>query len=142
MNPNTSPNADDYLTLPIRNNKILCVDDDEFILFYLEQILGDDYQTYLTTCAKEGLKLLEYNQDIAVAICDCEMPSMNGIEFLQQAGLIVPRATQLLHTGCSQLDLRTRAFNETHVYRVLEKPVPREVLKYLVAEACAFFKSG
>ncbi len=142
MNPNQSPNVGDQLTLPTKSKKILCVDDDEFILFYLDQILGDVYQTYLTTCTEEGLKLLEYNQDIAVIISDYEMPSMNGIDFLQRAYLIAPRATQLLHTGCGQLDLRTKAFNENHVYRVLEKPVPNEVLKNLVAEACDFYKSG
>jgi two-component system response regulator HupR/HoxA len=100
---------------------ILLVDDEPAILESLEFTLGSDYRIYTAASGPEGLEILE-REEIALMIVDQVMPSMSGVEFLEKAIELNPRAIRLLLTGYSDLGSLTRAINEGRIYRYVAKP--------------------
>lgn len=73
----------------MNHTKILLVDDQPVSLLYLKKILSGLVDIEITTCndANDALHLIPYKQwDLIVA--DYQMPSMNGLDFIQQLRLI------------------------------------------------------
>ncbi|MFK5969549.1 MAG: response regulator [Candidatus Marithrix sp.] len=69
----------------LKGKKVLIVDDDERNIFALATILENhDAEIICGVNGKEGLELLEYNQDIAIVLMDIMMPEMDGYEAIQK----------------------------------------------------------
>jgi CheY-like chemotaxis protein len=65
--------------------KILVIDDDEYIIEYFKNFLqGLDYTFFCTTSPKKALSILT-KETFDLAIVDYLMPEMDGLQFLKKA---------------------------------------------------------
>lgn len=64
--------------------RILVIDDNEFILHYIQTIIGETqkYQISLARSGKEALQIISEGS-FDLIICDIIMPEMDGIEFIR-----------------------------------------------------------
>jgi two-component system response regulator HupR/HoxA len=100
---------------------ILLVDDEPAILESLELTLGADYRIFTATSCEEGLEILA-REEIALIITDQVMPTMSGVEFLEQAIERSPRTIRMMLTGYADIGSLVRAVNEGRIYRYIAKP--------------------
>jgi two-component system response regulator HupR/HoxA len=100
---------------------ILVVDDEPAIRESLELTLGDDYRVFTAATGEAGIAILE-REPIALIITDQELPAMKGVEFLESAIEIAPRAIRMMLTGYADIGSLARAVNEGRIYRYITKP--------------------
>ncbi|SDZ17154.1 Response regulator receiver domain-containing protein [Micromonospora pattaloongensis] len=117
--------------------RILCVDDEPFVLDGLQRYLRVSYDVVTTTQPHEALELLadQEKNPIAAVLSDMRMPEMTGVAMLERAEQLAPDTTRLLLTGDADLHSAIAAINQGHVFRFLLKPCPPEVLKATIAAA-------
>lgn len=64
--------------------KILVIDDEEQLRKALSRIIElEGYEVYQSENAIQGLKILEKDREILLAICDVKLPDMNGLQLLR-----------------------------------------------------------
>lgn len=69
-----------------QNVTVLYVDDEKINLFLFQSAFQSKYNVITAISAMEGLQKLEFHHDeIIVVISDMHMPSMDGIEFIEEA---------------------------------------------------------
>lgn len=102
--------------------KIQLVDDEPNILNALKRLLrphGWEIHTYDTVeAALSGL--LEHNY--AVIISDYQMPTADGVTYLQFAKQRQPNALRLVLSAYGDRNSMIKAINQAEVYRYLSKP--------------------
>jgi two-component system response regulator HupR/HoxA len=118
---------------------ILVVDDEVGVVESLEFLLSDDYTVFTATSGKEGLEILE-REEIDLVIVDEKMPGMRGVEFLERAVLIRPRAIRMLITAETDVNSIVRAINEGRIYRYIPKPWDNDELKLNVKRALETYR--
>ena len=103
--------------------KMICVDDDIFILQMIETYMEEFFQVALAGSAAEGLGKMELHGPFDIVISDYDMPGMKGIEFL---GLVAKRWPEtiriLMSGGNADMDKVKRAISAGHISRFLAKP--------------------
>jgi two-component system response regulator HupR/HoxA len=122
-----------------RSYGILIVDDEAAILESLELTLGSDYRVHTAISGEVGLEILE-REEIALIISDQVLPSMNGVEFLEKAIELNPRAIRMMLTGYADIGSLARAINEGRIYRFITKPWEPEELRITVKRALEAFE--
>ena len=124
-----------------RNNgrpRILCVDDEEFVLDGLRDTLRRGFEVHTATGAAEALAMLRKQPDAyAVVLSDMRMPGMFGSEFLREARTVAPTAVRMLLTGYADVDSAIRAVNDAQLFRFLTKPCEPEQLQRACVAALA-----
>ncbi len=109
--------------------RILCVDDEEFVLDGLRDTLRRAFEVHTATRAIEALTILRKEPDAyAVILSDMRMPGMLGAEFLREARTVAPNAARMLLTGYADIDSAIRAVNDAQLFRFLTKPCDAEQL--------------
>lgn len=102
--------------------KIQLVDDEPNILSALKRLLrpqGWDVHTFETV--ESALKgLLEH--DYAVIVSDYQMPTADGVTYLQFAKQRQPDAMRLVLSAHGDRNSMIKAINQAEVYRFLSKP--------------------
>jgi len=109
---------------------LLSVDDDpgvsRAVARDLRRQYGEDYRVLRASSgdeALEALRELKLRGDTVVALlADYRMPQMNGIEFLEQAMDLFPRARRALLTAYADTDAAIQAINVVDVDFYLLKP--------------------
>ena len=109
---------------------LLTVDDDPSVSRAVARDLRRRYgEHYRVVRADSGPEALESLQEIllrgdrvAVLLADYRMPGMNGIEFLEQAMDLFPRARRALLTAYADTDAAIEAINLVDVDHYLLKP--------------------
>jgi thioredoxin reductase (NADPH) len=109
---------------------ILSVDDDPAVGRALARDLRRQYgEHYRVVRAESGLDALETlreltlrGEQVALLLADHRMPGMTGVEFLEQAMDIAPRAKRVLLTAYADTDAAIRAINDIDLDRYLLKP--------------------
>lgn len=102
--------------------KIQLVDDEPNILSALKRLLrpnGWEIHTYDNVEAALG-GLLEHNY--AVIISDYQMPTADGVTYLQFAKQRQPNAMRLVLSAYGDRNSMIKAINQAEVYRYLSKP--------------------
>lgn len=102
--------------------KIQLVDDEPNILNALKRLLrphGWEVHTYDNVEAALG-GLLEHNY--AVIISDYQMPTADGVTYLQFAKQRQPNAMRLVLSAYGDRNSMIKAINQAEVYRYLSKP--------------------
>jgi two-component system response regulator HupR/HoxA len=117
---------------------ILIVDDEPAILESLELTLGSAYRVFTATSAAQGLEILG-REDVALIIADQVMPNMTGVEFLERAIEIEPRAVRMMLTGYADASSLARAINEGRIYRYIAKPWEPDEVRLNVKRALEAF---
>ena len=109
---------------------ILAVDDDPQVLRAIRQDLRnqykDEYKILSTDNAQEALdSLLELKnkgEEVALFLSDQRMPIMQGVDFLEKAMQIFPKAKKVLLTAYSDTDAAIKAINAVQLDHYLIKP--------------------
>lgn len=102
---------------------ILCVDDEANILAALRRAFRPlGYQVLLAESAKEGLLVLEQNNQIDLVISDMRMPEMDGARFLAEVRNQWPDIVRILLTGYADMESTIAAVNEGQIFRHISKP--------------------
>ena len=118
-----------------RRSRILIVDDDSKVLRAVERVLERKYEVRSTSVSTEAPDLAaEFLPD--VAICDIQMPGLDGFELLDRLRESRPDLDVILMTGSLTDQDRhlIRALKQRAYYFIL-KPFEREVLLTLL-ERC------
>jgi response regulator RpfG family c-di-GMP phosphodiesterase len=117
-----------------RNPRILCVDDEPYVLDGLRDILRRSFDVHACGSAAEGLAALRAEPDaFSIVISDMRMPGKAGDVFLREARLVAPHAVRMLLTGHADVDSAIRAVNHAQLFRFLTKPCDAQELM----QACA-----
>ena len=109
---------------------ILTVDDEPEVLGAIERDLrrkyGKDYQVLRAGSGAAALDALEKlklrDQPVALLLVDQRMPTMSGVELLEQAIPLFPEAKRALLTAYADTEAAIKAINEVHLDYYLMKP--------------------
>ncbi len=119
-----------------RRRKVLVVDDEEVILDALRLVLEiEGVAVVAAKSGKEALELIRSGSQFALIISDQRMPGMDGVEFLEQARLLVPQTPRVLLTGCADKDILIGGINRGGLHRYIGKPWKNEDLRAHVRQA-------
>lgn len=119
------------------NPLVLCVDDDPELLAAVARTLRrDGHQVAVAQSAREALTVLESRQ-VAVMVCDHDMPEMTGVELAVRARDVQPETVRIMLTGCTTVDTAMAGINLGEVFRFLAKPFDPAGLRLEVAAAIA-----
>jgi thioredoxin reductase (NADPH) len=128
---------------------LLTVDDDPSVARDLRRHYGQDHRVLRAGSGAEALDALRElklrGQQVAVLLADYRMPEMNGIEFLESAMDLYPRARRALLTAYADTDAAIAAINMVDVDHYLLKPwEPPEEKLYPIVDAMidAYLASG
>jgi len=108
--------------------KILLVDDEQFVLDGLKRQLRRKYAIHTADGGEKGLQLIQSDGPFAVVVSDMRMPEMNGIEFLTQVRRVAPDSIRIMLTGYADQKTAINAINEGAIFRFLTKPCSLENL--------------
>ncbi|MBI4213133.1 MAG: response regulator [Chloroflexi bacterium] len=108
--------------------KILYVDDDPGARDLFREQVGARYLVATAPSGVAGLELLAKEGPFAVVVSDLKMDGMTGIGFLSRARQSAPDSVRILITGQANLWAAIQGVNDGHIFRFLNKPVPRDVL--------------
>ena len=123
---------------------ILTVDDDPSVSRAVARDLrrqyGDQHRVLRASSGADGLEALRElklrGEPVAVLLADYRMPEMNGIEFLESAMDLFPRARRALLTAYADTEAAIAAINVVDVDHYLLKPwEPPEEKLYPVVDA-------
>src|SRR3989337_2013678 len=127
-----------------RKPVLLTVDDDPGVSRAVARDLRRHYgETYRVVRTESGPQALETLRElklrgdlVAVLLADHRMPEMSGLEFLEEAMDLFPRARRALLTAYADTDAAIQAINLVDVDHYLLKPWdPPEEKLYPVVEA-------
>jgi response regulator RpfG family c-di-GMP phosphodiesterase len=137
--PMTSPQEppDDSID---KRPRVLCVDDEPYVLESLASLLGRSYEVVGAQSAADGLAILRQPEPFAVVLTDMLMPDTDGASFLEQVRQLSPHTVRLLLTGRSDLDTAIQGVNRGRIFRFLTKPCPSEELRGAVAAAAEQYR--
>ena len=123
---------------------LMTVDDDpgvsRAVARDLRRRYGGDFRVVRAESGADALEALKEltlrGEPTAAILADYRMPGMNGVEFLEQAMDIAPRARRALLTAYADTDAAIRAINVVDVDHYLLKPwEPPEEKLYPVVDA-------
>lgn len=127
--------------LDTRTIKILVIDDEQFMRNMLVRLLEDLGFQHISEAANgiEGLRIvLEMGQELGLVICDLDMPSMNGFDFVRLLRVLPdsshPSVPVLIVSGYSQEE-NVRTIADLGINGFLVKPVTVEELRERVPNA-------
>ena len=109
---------------------IFTIDDDSSVLNSVERDLrahyGQDYRILPIDSGGAALdylkKLQQRNETVALFLVDHRMPTMNGVEFLEQAIKVYPQAKRVLLTAYADTQAAIDSINEVRLDYYLMKP--------------------
>ncbi len=123
-----------------RNCAILYVDDEEMSLKYFARAFGNKFRVLSAANAAEGYRLLElHRNEIGLLMTDQRMPGEKGVQFLERARQLHPRAIRILTTAYSDLDVAIEAVNSGAIYKYVTKPWDIPQLEVTLRRALEFF---
>jgi two-component system probable response regulator PhcQ len=123
-----------------QNCAILYVDDEEMSLKYFARAFGSKFRILSAANASEGYRLLEqHRHEIGLLMTDQRMPGEKGVQFLERARQLHPRAIRILTTAYSDLDVAIEAVNSGAIYKYVTKPWDIPQLQVTLQRALEFF---
>lgn len=123
-----------------QNCAILYVDDEEMSLKYFTRAFGSKFRVFSAANASEGYHLLEqHRHEIGLLMTDQRMPGEKGVQFLERARQLHPRAIRILTTAYSDLDVAIEAVNSGAIYKYVTKPWDIPQLQVTLQRALEFF---
>jgi diguanylate cyclase (GGDEF)-like protein len=131
----------------MKNEVIICVDDEVVILNSLRSELAKNFSDYtieLAESAKEALEIIDElstdGYEILTVVSDYIMPEMNGDELLIKIHEKYPKIVKIMLTGQANIDGIANAINQANLYRYLSKPWEKDDLIMTIREAIKSYK--
>ncbi len=119
---------------------ILYVDDEEMSLKYFTRAFRNKFRVLSAANAQDGYHLLEQNrEEIALVMTDQRMPGEKGVQFLDRARRLHPKAIRILTTAYSDLEVAIEAVNSGAIYKYVTKPWDIPHLEMTLKRALEFF---
>lgn len=119
---------------------VLYVDDEELALKYFTRAFENEFPILIAASAAEGYRLLEQHRDrIGLILTDQRMPGEKGVQFLERARQLHPRAIRILTTAYSDLNVAIEAVNSGAIYKYVTKPWDIPQLEVTLRRAVEFF---
>jgi two-component system probable response regulator PhcQ len=119
---------------------VLYVDDEEMALKYFARAFEKRFPILTALNGADGYRLLEENRDrIGLVITDQRMPGEKGVQFLERARQLHPRAIRILTTAYSDLNVAVEAVNSGAIYKYVTKPWDIPQLEITLQRAVEFF---
>jgi response regulator RpfG family c-di-GMP phosphodiesterase len=110
---------------------ILSIDDEPFNNELLSRACRsrEDYRLLIADSAQRGLEILK-TEEVDVLLVDQSMPTMSGVEFVEHALRMLPRAICLMVTGYPELNEVLDASDRGLVHHIVAKPWrPKELMR-------------
>ena len=109
--------------IPVGNEKILLVDDEEELVQLGGQLLSNlGYRVHTVTDSQEALDIFTHNQNFDLVITDQTMPGLTGIELAKKILEMRPNIPIILCTGYSK-EITDEKIREIGIRSVLMKPI-------------------
>ena len=124
------------------DERILFVDDEEFILSLAERIFADQGIEILTANNPFDALAKVQMHEIAALVSDNMMPEMTGIELISRVKVISPDTVNILMTGYASLQTAIDAINKAEAFRFVIKPWDNFALLEMVEDALKAFETG
>jgi thioredoxin reductase (NADPH) len=120
----TSPEA------PVRRPALLLVDDEPPVLRAVQRDVRRQFgETYRVIAAGSGSEaedvmkeLRRRGESVALVLADQRMPGMTGVELLESARMLYPKAKRALLTAYADTDAAIAAINQAQIDYYLQKP--------------------
>jgi two-component system, probable response regulator PhcQ len=123
-----------------QNSSILYVDDEEKSLKYFTRAFEKKFRILCAANAAEAYRLLEQHRDqIGLLMTDQRMPGEKGVQFLEKARQLHPKAIRILTTAYSDLDVAVAAVNSGAIYKYVTKPWDVPQLEITLQRALEFY---
>jgi len=126
-----------------KKRTILLVDDEEYNLTALDNLLSRDYAILTAGDGEEALDLIKSMDDprkICLIISDQRMPNMSGVEFLYESVGIIPNAIRILLTAYSDVGDIIDSINKARIYQYIMKPFDNHELQLTIQRAVEAFE--
>lgn len=120
--------------------RILCVDDEPYVLEGLERALCEHFDVITAPSGTAGLDIIRSAGPFSVVVSDMRMPVMDGATFLAQVRAVVPDTVRVLLTGQADVNSAIAAVNEGNIFRFLTKPCSQDVLITALQAATAQYQ--
>ncbi|MCH7763102.1 MAG: response regulator [Candidatus Marinimicrobia bacterium] len=118
----------------VQSSRILVIDDEEYILDIVEEILTDQgHKVTSSGSAENGLEIFK-KENFDIVITDLGMPEMIGWEVAERIKKYNPKTPVILLTGWA-LNLEPEKIKENGVDYVLKKPFTEEKLTEIISKA-------
>jgi len=120
-------------------SKVICIDDEEFILEALQRTLRRQFQVFTATSAHDAYDIIKSEDEIAVAIVDQRMPEVSGVEVLEYLTKNHPDIVKIVLTGYTDMTALVDSINKGEVFRYINKPWEPDALRQAIGEAIGRF---
>jgi len=123
------------LNQPVRSKRILIVDDEDTLVFFLKQGLQDSQlscQVEIASSGEDALTKLTYNR-YDLLITDLKMPGISGFTLVEVARSLHPDIKVILMTAFGSREVQDEA-HTLGVEGYLTKPFPTAQLRDLAQE--------
>ncbi|MGE0476113.1 MAG: response regulator [Nitrospirales bacterium] len=120
--------------------KLLLVDDEPNVLDALQRQLRHEYRIVTAPDAEQAITILRVMGPFAMIVSDCQMPGINGIQFLALARKMAPDTVRIMLTGNHDVHTAMQAVNNGEIYRFLTKPCATEALQKSIKEAIEHYR--
>ena len=110
--------------------KILCVDDEEAVLNFMQLFLSKHYDVYTAQGGEEALEVIEAHGPIDLVLSDVQMPGINGVDLVEKIKSITSDTICIMLTGHSDFTKVQELLDSGKVYKYMVKPVlPKKLLE-------------
>jgi DNA-binding NtrC family response regulator len=113
---------------------VVCVDDDPDVSRLIASSLRREKMNMMSTTEPDEALEWVLDNDVAVLVCDYEMPLMNGIELAAKVRQLRPTTVRILLTGHVTAHTAMNGINKGGVFRFIPKPFEPELLIGVVHE--------
>jgi len=113
---------------------ILFIDDEKnFLEVFKAYFVKDNFNVKVASSAKDGLKVLQQNEDIEIVITDFQMPDMNGMDLFYKIRETHPDIPVILLTAYGSIDQAVEAL-KSGIFYYFKKPVDFLKMKIIIKE--------
>jgi response regulator RpfG family c-di-GMP phosphodiesterase len=111
------------------NADIILIDDDQRVLNGLKRTFRGVVGIQSVDSGEAAVNILQQGNTFSVAICDYQMPGMNGIATLTKFREISPSTSRVLISGQLSEDVMFQSVNEAAIHYFIKKPSGREEIE-------------